>query len=294
MLYICFRKLLFNPKIEFVGQIHIINIIVMIKSNLLKEYISLGESPGFFGYGKWSNEIYIIGIEEAGCYSESLIQQKIDKYNELEYGDAGLFDNRTFQYDLTDYFDPKLINYRDFFDGNIRKGGYVPKIATLLKQLENSNLDKYEYVCRKLGSKDSNHSLIEILPLPCPKVIDWKYSSWVDTLNLTFMKNKSKYRNEIISQRAKFIQSKINENNNKKLIIFLANGNDKINYWNKISPINLNGYRPLFDSILYHIDNRKMYVVLPFPGSRSSNGIFNSYEEVNNIARVINNKFQSI
>ena len=108
------------------------------------------------------------------------------------------------------------------------------------------------------------------------------------------MRTKSKYRKEIIAQRASFIKSKINETNKKKLIIFMANGNDKINYWNKISPIDLNGYTPLFESISYHIDKRKMYVLLPFPGSQSSNGIFHSYEEVENIATIIKNMFQSI
>ena len=266
----------------------------MINSEQIKEYISLGNTSGFYGYGTWSSNIYLIGIEEAGGYSESLIQQKIDKYYELDFGDEGLFDNRTFQYELTDLSDPKLTNYRDFFDGNLKKGGYIPKIATLLKILENSDLDKYEYVGRKLGSNTSNHSLIEILPLPCPKISNWKYASWVDILRLTYMRTKNSYRKEIIAKRVAFIKSKIDETNNNKLIIFLANGNDKINYWNKISPIDINGYTPLLKSISYHIYNNKMYVLIPFPGSRSSNGIFNSDEQIQNIATIIRNLFQSI
>ena len=41
----------------------------MLQPNQLNQYISLGNSSGFFGYGKWESEIYILGIEESGCYS---------------------------------------------------------------------------------------------------------------------------------------------------------------------------------------------------------------------------------
>jgi hypothetical protein len=268
----------------------------MLDNNQILEYISLGKSSGFYGYGNWSNDIYIIGIEEAGCYSESLIQQKLNKYFVLNIDNSGVFDNRSFQYSLTDSCDPKLKNYSDFFDGNLKKGGYVPKIATLLKILENLDIDKYEYVRNNFGARKSNHSIIEILPLPCPKISDWFYKSksWVDINGLKFMSSKSKYRREIISIRTSFIKSKINETKNKKLIIFLANGNDKIEYWNKISPININMYKSLFKSIKYHIDNKKMFVLLPFPGSPSSNGVFNSSIEIENVALKIRSIFESI
>jgi hypothetical protein len=52
----------------------------MLNSSHVREYISLGNSSGFYGYGKWSSDIYLIGIEEAGGYSEDLIQQKINNY----------------------------------------------------------------------------------------------------------------------------------------------------------------------------------------------------------------------
>lgn len=267
----------------------------MINSEQIKEYISLGNTAGFFGYGKWSSDIYLIGIEEAGGYSESLIQQKINRYFQLNCGDDGLFDNRTFQYDLTDIDDPSLPNYQDFFDGNLQQGGYVPKIAALLKILENSDLDKYEYVCQKLGARNSNHSLIEILPLPCPKVSDWKYPEWIYLNELPFMNTKAKYINRIIEARANFIKNNINENDDKKLIVFLANGIDKINYWNMISPIPINNYeRKIHNNIPFHIENNKMYVIVPFPGSFSSNGIFNSEMEIINIGNQVKTEFDRL
>jgi hypothetical protein len=265
----------------------------MISSDQLKEYISLGNSSGFYGYGKWASEIYLLGIEEAGCYSESLIQQKINKFYELEFGNEGMFDNKSFQYNLTDQCDPKLSMYSDFFEGKIKKGGYVPKIATFLKVLEDCDLEKYEYVQRKLGSFNSKHSLIEILPLPCPKVSDWFYPKWVNCDELNFMKNKSAYRKEIIQKRTSHIKDKIELSRDKKLILFLADGRDKISYWNQISPIPIENYIQI-DGIKFHISKNKMYVVLPFPGSPASNGIFNSDNEIIRIAEAIKLRFKSI
>jgi hypothetical protein len=266
----------------------------MISTNEIKEYISLGQSSGFYGYGKWDSEIYILGIEEAGCYSESLIQQKIDKYYGLNCGDDGLFDNRSFQFDLIDENDTKLRFYSDFFNGNTKKGGYVPKIADLLKVLEGSNLEKYEYVQTKFGSIESNHSLIEIFPLPCPKESVWFYPNWVDCAELIFMRTKSLYKNEIIKRRINYIKTKIESHKEKKLILFLANGKSKIEYWNKISPIQITQYDVTQDNIRYHIAGNKMYVVLPFPGSQKSNGIFNSSDQILSVAQSIKELYSTI
>jgi hypothetical protein len=266
----------------------------MINTEALKNYISLGDSPGFYGYGKWSSEIYIIGIEEAGCYSESLIQQKINRYYELNFGHEGLFDNKLFQGNLTDLCDKNLSNYADFYNGNIKKGGYVPKIATLLKVLEDSNIETFEYVAKYFGSEISNHSLIEILPLPCPTVKDWWYPKWVNLKELDYFVSKKKYREEVIKKRVETIKMKIEKSESRKLVLFLANGKDKIAYWNRISPINLNNYTHKIGSIPYHVDKKIMYVLLPFPGSPSSNGKFNSYEQINIVAKDIKKQFDKI
>ncbi len=258
----------------------------MLDSNQIKEYISLGNSSGFYGYGKWDSEFYLIGIEEAGCYSENLIQQKLYKYFDLNGEGNGLFDNRSFQYDLTDDSDPKLKNYRDFFDGRLKKGGYVPKIATFLKILENCDLEKYEYVQTKFGSIQSNHALIEMFPLPCPKVNNWFYPSWINCTELEFMKKKKLYRNEIIEQRTTFIKNKINTDSNKKLILFLADGNNKLELWNRITPIPVTDFKKE-SGIRHYVSKNKMYVVLPFPGSCSSNEFFNSEDQIINVASSI-------
>lgn len=266
----------------------------MISSDRIKEYISLGQTSGFYGYGMWESEIYILGIEEAGCYSESLIQQKIDKYFSLNGGDDGLFDNRSFQFDLVDENDNKLKYYSDFFNGNTKKGGYVPKIAELLKVLEDCNLEKYEYVQNKFGSLESNHSLIEIFPLPCPNESNWRYPDWVDCAELRFMGTKRLYKNEIIIGRINHVKTKIEAHNEKKLILFLADGTSKIEYWNKISPVQIAQYNVTHDNIRYHIAGNKMYVVLPFPGSRNSNGIFNSSDEIISVAQSIKELYNTI
>ena len=102
----------------------------MINSLDLNEYISLGHSAGFFGYGKWEHPIYVIGIEEGGCYSEDLIQQKIDRYKFLSFGDDGLFDNLQYQGKLKDPLDVKLPDYSKFFNSSTtKKSGYVPKLV---------------------------------------------------------------------------------------------------------------------------------------------------------------------
>jgi hypothetical protein len=266
----------------------------MISSESIKEYISLGQSSGFYGYGKWESEIYIFGIEEAGCYSESLIQQKIDNYFRLNGGDDGLFDNRLFQYDLTDKNDSKLKKYADFFDGKTKKGGYVPKIATLLSVLENFDQGKYEFVQKKFGSVESNHSLIEIFPLPCPKESDWFYPNWVDCSELGFMKKKQSYRKQIIQNRIDHIKKKIESHQEKKLILFIADGANKIEYWNRISPVPIDQYNLYHDNFRYHIAANKMYVNLPFPGSVNSNGVFNSSDEIIKVAHSIQELYRTI
>lgn len=265
----------------------------MILSEQIIEYISLGKTSGFYGYGKWASEIYLLGIEEAGCFSESLIQQKINRYFELKSGNDGLFDNKSFQYNLTDSCDPKLSMYSDFFEGKVKKGGYVSKIATFLKVLEDCELEKYEYVQSKFGSINSKHSLLEILPLPCPKVSDWFYPKWVNCADLNFMKKKSTYRKEIIQKRTSHIKDKIESSKDKKLILFLADGRDKIFYWNQISPIPIENYTQI-DGFRFHVSKNKMYVILPFPGSLASNGIFNSDNEITRIAEAVKLRFESI
>lgn len=62
-----------------------------------------------------------------------------------------------------------------------------------------------------------------------------------------------------------------------------------------ISPIPINNYeRRIHNNIPFHIENNKMYVIVPFPGSFSSNGIFNSEMEIINIGNQVKTEFDRL
>ena len=174
--------------------------------NELKEYMD-----AFFGYGDLNAPIWFIGMEEGGGDSLGNIKRRLNAWQKLgcstvldiaefhkEIGDFAYFENEN-----TAKLQPtwnKLIRYMLAYEGH----------ATNLK-----NVRKFQV--NRLGRFASQTCLLELMPLPSPKVSDWLYK---DISDLPELISRELYTQKISPNRIMRLSSFINQYQPKRVVFY--------------------------------------------------------------------------
>jgi len=208
----------------------------MIKSDKIIYYIE-----NFYGYGNWDSPYYYIGMEEGGGSDFNLVNEKIENYyyNGVDRGNdfftkEQLLDNYGFQI----FMMPSILRVMEFFRINqppIIQNTWRPsiKIQMELNNLIVDNDSMRDFQRLHWGSHQTNykHALIELFPLPSPKLNEWNYKNWVENADNLSLNTRENYRNNYARIRINNICKKIRENK-PKLVVFY--GNTYVTYYSQI------------------------------------------------------------
>lgn len=210
----------------------------MINKKEFKYYLE-----NFYGYGKWSSDIWFIGKEEGGGNSQQECFKKIKIFNMLGQDKESLLDLR--EYHL-------MLNGREskWFlpDFPLQSTWKLYLFLIMDKALFGNSGEKKKfqsrYLARDLYFQDSirSHALIELLPLPNPyDDNEWpkRWPIWqrefVDVFDRDFLPdNKQQYRDQFIPPRIKFLYGQINDYNPKFIVSPTISSGTYLPYWEQL------------------------------------------------------------
>ena len=223
----------------------------MINDKLLSEF-----SDCFYGYGNYNSPYWFLGMEEGGGNSVEELNRRFyvwemrgkrELEDVAEYHIAinipGLFSER-----------PKLQNT------------WSKQIRVILGMTSQKNdTEIVRYYQRDLwGRASSENCVLDLFPLPSPRMTHWIYGAKSRLENL---KNRDTYRESYSSKRIIHIKNRVKEFSPKVVIMF---GLSYINYWKALAGEDF--------SEIHQISQLKFektrFVILKHPASR---GINNEY-----------------
>ena len=127
----------------------------------------------FLGYGNLNAKTYFIGMEEGGGNSELEVQKRLlawEKMGSITTVNLASYSTR--------------IGYGDFFTERNKSQPTWNKLIRVLLSMQGTSgltLSKVKkYQRDQLGRLDSNHALLELMPLPSPSLDHWIYKDNFD------------------------------------------------------------------------------------------------------------------
>jgi len=169
----------------------------------------------FYGYGTYRGDYWFIGMEEAGGGDFKDIHNRMNTWSNR--GSQEIDDIAEYHTDIRGKGsflpDAKL-------DAKLDVPVWKSIIRVLLsaKGKENITLeDIREYQRYKLGRKDKETCLLELLSLPSPSHEHWIYNQHS---RLTFLANRKEYENHCVEKRRSHINDKIKEYQPKAVVFY--------------------------------------------------------------------------
>jgi hypothetical protein len=153
--------------------------------DLLPQY-----SEQFLGYGNPASDVYFIGKEEGSEYDEKGLKELLASWDR---------NGRKQTCDIKEDVDDET--YEKYYGSRAKLQSTWKKLIRFLYVYENGNIPNNEmtreYQRCKFGCVNSNHSLLELFPLPNPSTNKWAYSFIEDSrfsCRSTFMQSFGKQR----------------------------------------------------------------------------------------------------
>lgn len=195
----------------------------------------------FLGYGNLKGNVWFIGMEEGSSnqFDELKNRFQISKNDEvLDIRNLeGIIEN-------VKWFDEKKRVIQPTWNKLIQ-------IILMLKGEDHSSLNRRkDFQIKELGSKSSDHCLLELSSLPSKSTKTWVYNKYCS--NISYLESRKAYIREIIPQRIDLFANKIKEYKPKLVICYSKTYKD---YWNKIK-----------DEI--HLEDTKL-LIIPHPIART-------------------------
>lgn len=231
----------------------------MINKQLIENRID-----NFLGYGNLDSDIWFIGMEE-GLGDEKTLEKRFLRTNNKRVVDI--------QDDIKGITDHEI-----WFSENLRIQPTWSKLIRILLVLNSEEGDDREKIrefqknC--FARKDSNHCILELMPLPCKstKDKDWVYHKLCD---IPYLKTREEYFDRIMPKRIDLFEKLLKEENNPQTVIFYSFTYK--NKWEEIIGCSFQITSRNNDNYIYFHDSAKTkYFVIPHPTARGyTNGDWN-------------------
>jgi hypothetical protein len=170
----------------------------------------------FYGYGSWRARFWFVSYEESGGEVPEEVADKIGYFHKLDADpDGTLCDIRDLYRHVGLALDgPKASlfsnRYQYRFDKDAIQHGVWKNLIAFVHGYKSEKLpDVMEYQKTVLATAAlHNEALIPLYPLPSPHNHAWYYS-WLDVPQLSFLKNRSLYQEQVYPTRIERILSNI-------------------------------------------------------------------------------------
>ena len=159
----------------------------------------LTDRESFLGYGNLESDIWFIGMEEGLSVMEGDIISELEKRFKATKGKEVV----DIQDDMRDVRD-HIQWFKPSSNAKIRmRPTWRPLIRILLKSwsadIDSNDINECikKFQMEKWGRYNSNHCLLELLPLPNPNINKWEYGG----LGIDYLETRSKYIEKIMPMR---------------------------------------------------------------------------------------------
>lgn len=175
----------------------------------------------FFGYGDLQAPVWFIGMEEGGGNSFENISRRLKAWR--NFGSSTVLDLAEFH---------KEIGEANYFE-NENEAKLQPTwnkiIRYLLAYEKNSSNTKNvrKFQVNRLGRFGSGTCLLELMPLPSPKISDWLYKDFSDLPELT---SREYYTKTVSPERIIKLSSLINQHKPNRVVFY---GKSYAKIWSK-------------------------------------------------------------
>ena len=213
----------------------------------------------FLGYGNIDSNIWFVCMEEGFHGTPEDMNLRFDATK-----DEGVIDIADDMVNVPDHI--------KYFLGRNPIQRTWSKLIIMLLAFEGRNINTElvrEYQKNNFGRKNSNHCILDFMPLPSKSVNenDWKYSD----LSISYLSTRSEYFQEVAPRRVKLFQNFISKCK-PKIIIFSSIS--YLPYWTEIAQCEFKG----LDRFYFSKKDGINYFVIPHPVTR---GLSNSdWEEM--------------
>lgn len=246
--------------------------------NMINKQLIENRIHNFLGYGNLDSHIWFIGMEEGGNDDEDDLKNRFLRTNNKRVVDIqdGTKDIKVHSKWFSQEKPPLQ-----------RTWSKLIRILLVLNSEKGDDREKIrEFQKNCFARKDSNHCILELMPLPCKstKDKDWHYGKY----GIDYLKTRKEYLEEITRKRIILFKEIINQNNPETVIFYSFTYKNK---WEEI--IGYSFEKILFPSlnndkyIYFHDSAKTKYFVIPHPTAR---GYTN--DDWNKIAEKIRNKFK--
>jgi len=238
----------------------------------INEKLLIEFSDKFLGYGNINAPIWFIGMEPSAPNSTELVKKFFDVW--VKRGSPDIDDVRDSHLQIDKN------HYSELFLGKIKYqktwGGLIKILFALNGKKDFTTDDVKQYQSDKLGRLNSDHCLLELLPLPSPNNTAGK----LEKLYSNFINTRKEYEKKYLPSRVLKIKSLI-KFKKPKLILFY--GFKYLSNFEQISGVRFELTRIAKDKKLFYkkADNI-LYMLIPQP----SQGVTNEYlSKVGEIAK---------
>jgi hypothetical protein len=184
---------------------------MLIEENALKHWID-----NFYGYGSWHARFWFIGYEESGGEVPEEVADKINYFNTVHMpANGALCDIRELYRHVSVQLEgPKkdlfTNRYQYRFDAQAIQHGVWKNLIAFVHGYSNEKLpDLLAYQKHDFASPSARReAIISLYPLPSPHNHAWYYS-WLDMPQLSFLKRRTLYQQQVYEGRMLHILSNI-------------------------------------------------------------------------------------
>ncbi|MEI2612078.1 MAG: hypothetical protein V9G20_25870 [Candidatus Promineifilaceae bacterium] len=175
----------------------------------------------FYGYGNYQSDFWLIGMEEGGGNSYEAVVRRLtawDKRGRNELEDAAAYHQAI---GVTKLFHDRPVIQRTW--GKLIRvllnatGHHPTRESIRLFQRD------------QFGRRNSNHCLLELLPLPSPSTNHWLY---VQYSQLPYLADRASYQMHCLEQRIYHLQNRLLGHSPKVVVFYSFN---YLAHWQKIT-----------------------------------------------------------
>lgn len=180
----------------------------------------------FYGYGNYSGDYWFIGKEEGGGETIEDNLARIQAWQDMgknEIEDLFEYHDRINEQRWFGEFPPSQSTWRQLIRFLIvSKSGHLANISEIRK-----------YQGTKLGRRQGETCLLELLPLPSRSTGKWLYA---DRSDLHYLKSREGYREEVVGPRVIHIQERIQQYK-PKIVLFYSTSAWYVEKWKAIADV---------------------------------------------------------
>ena len=198
----------------------------MLKTEILEKYIKT-----FYGHGNIKSDYWFISLEEWGRYTEAEFNTRLSVWEER--GCRELEDCPLFYLELGD----RSGWFRDKPALQSTWKMYIRLYLYLIGNQhfeEKNTIEQREYLKRyqrdQFGKINGDMCIMELRPLPSPKVQEWEYGERSD---LPYLKTRQEYMEHIDPFRIEELKNKIKKNEPRH-VFFCSTSQSNKKIWEKI------------------------------------------------------------